>query len=336
MKPLRVIIVGATGLVGNTLIKVLEERDFPLTDLRLLATAQSAGKKLRFKGEFIEVLPVSLKLLKGDLIFFSGGDNASYEYGWKAVKQGALVVDNSSTFRLSPEVPLVVPEVNSASLSNHKGLIANPNCTTIQLVIALAPIHFNLGLSRVIVTTFQSVSGSGREAVEELKQQSIAFLNNYELPPHFYPHPIAFNLLPQIGDFDKEGYSQEELKVINETRKILSVANLPITATCVRVPVFQGHSEEVIVETQKDFSLEDVKTLLSNVSGVKLLDNPWKCVYPLPRKVVGTNDVYIGRIRKDNSASRSLHLWVVADNLRVGAATNAIKIAEELIKRGDL
>jgi aspartate-semialdehyde dehydrogenase len=332
----RVAIVGATGAVGQEMRKVLEERAFPVESLKLLASVRSKGKRLPFKGEKIkvEVLQES-SFRQVDIALFSAGASISREFAPQAVKAGTLVIDNSSAFRLEKEVPLVVPEVNSHALNNHQGLIANPNCSTIQLVVVLYPLHQKATLKRVVVTTFQSVSGTGKRAIEELKEQSQTYLAGKEdVEPVVYPHPIAFNVLPHIDVFFDNAYTKEEIKMVLETRKIMGLPQLALTATCVRVPVFISHSESVNIETEKSISPEEARQILENAPGVKVLDQPDKNLYPTPRHAAHTDPCFVGRIRKDDSIANGLNLWVVADNLRKGAALNAVQIAEEIVKKG--
>ncbi len=332
----RVAIVGATGAVGQEMRKVLEERDFPVESLRLLASIRSKGKKLAFKGEEVKV-----DLLQGssfqqvDIALFSAGASVSRDFAPQAVKAGAIVIDNSSAFRLEKEVPLVVPEVNSHALNDHQGLIANPNCSTIQLVVVLKPLHQKATLKRVVVTTFQSVSGTGKRAIEELKEQSQAYLAGKEdLKPVVYPHPIAFNVLPHIDVFFDNAYTKEEMKMVLETRKIMELPKLALTATCARVPVFISHSESVNIETEKPLSPEEARLILEKAPGVEVIDEPAQNLYPTPRQAAHTDPCFVGRIRKDNSVTNGLNFWVVADNLRKGAALNAVQIAEEIVQRG--
>ena len=331
---LNIALVGATGAVGNEMLSILEERDFPVSDLRLLASERSAGERITFRGKDYRVEILSADSFEGiDLALFSAGGARSREYVPHAVEAGAVVVDNTSAFRMDPEVPLVVPEVNAEALESHKGIIANPNCSTAQMVVVLKPIHDAAGIRRVVVSTYQSVSGTGKKAIAELEQQVRDLLNFQEATASAYPHEIAFNCLPHVGAFDEDGYSDEEVKVINETRKIMGLPDLPITATTVRVPVFHCHSESVNVETERPISANEARAVLSAAEGVIVYDSPRHNLYPLARDVAGKDEVYVGRIREDRSVENGLEMWIVADNLRKGAALNSIQIAEVLIEK---
>ncbi len=331
----RVAIVGATGAVGEEMRKILEERDFPLSSLKLLASHRSKGKKFNFKSEEILVEELKETSFKDvDMALFSAGASISKEFAPLAAKNDCIVIDNSSAFRMEKDVPLVVPEVNPEDLENHQGIIANPNCSTIQMVVVLKPLHDNFNLKRVVVTTFQSVSGTGKKAIHELYEQSKDFLERKPLKKNVYPHPIAFNVLPHIDVFLENAYTKEEMKMVNETRKILHLPELRITATCVRVPVFISHSESVNIETEKEISAEKAREILSSAPGIKVEDNPFKNLYPLPIKAAGKDFTYVGRIRKDESIENGLNLWIVSDNLRKGAALNAVQIGETLIQKG--
>ncbi|GJL60000.1 MAG: aspartate-semialdehyde dehydrogenase [Nitrospirales bacterium] len=328
-----VAVVGATGAVGTEMIQVLEERDFPVEELVPLASARSEGNEVMFRGQTLPVKVLEYNSFEGvDVALFSAGAGVSKEFGPMAVKAGAVVVDNSSAWRMDPNVPLVVPEVNGHALSEHQGLIANPNCSTIQMVVALKPLHDAVQIKRIIVTTFQSVSGTGKDAMEELVEQSRQLLSFGEAKVSVYPHQIAFNCLPHIDDFLPNGYTKEEIKMINETRKILGESLLPITATTVRVPVFICHAESVNIETEQKLSVNDARAILSAAPGIQVYDDPSRNLYPLPIDVVGTDAVFVGRVREDESVPNGLNLWIVADNLRKGAALNAVQIAEELIR----
>ncbi|HXE71040.1 MAG TPA: aspartate-semialdehyde dehydrogenase [Candidatus Nitrosotenuis sp.] len=336
MSGLRVAVVGATGAVGQTMLRVLQERAFPVAQLRPMATSRSAGSAISWRGRAVPVEDVEQADFTGvDLALLAGGEIASSVYAPRALEQGAVVVDNSATYRMDPEVPLVVPEVNPQALRGHKGLIANPNCSTIQLVVALAPLHRAAGLRRVVVTTFQSVSGTGKEAIEELSGQLRRWAAEAELaPPRVYPRQIAFNLLPQIGSFDDEGYSGEEVKIMAETRRILDLPDLAVAATCVRVPVFYSHAESVYIETERPLSPAQAREILASAPGLQVLDEPARGLYPTPLDAQDQDLVLVGRIRRDPCVAHGLHLWVVADNLRKGAATNAVQIAEHLLEIG--
>ena len=326
-------IVGATGAVGNEMIEVLEERGFPVGDLRLFASERSAGETLPYKEEEFEVDLLGEKVFQGiDIALFSAGEKISLEFATKAVQAGAVVIDNSSAFRMDPQVPLVVPEVNPGVVKRHQGIIANPNCSTIQMVIALKPLHDAARIRRVIVTTFQSVSGKGREAMDELFDQTRAILGFQDVTVGVFPYQIAFNCLPHVDLFLENGYTKEEMKMVHETRKILEDDSIRITATTVRVPVYIGHSEAVNIETEKKISANEARAILSVAPGVIVYDDPMRNIYPVPLNVAGKDEVFVGRIREDESIPNGLNLWVVADNLRKGAATNAIQIAEMLVK----
>lgn len=321
-------IVGATGNVGRKFLEILAERDFPIKELYLFASKRSAGLKLDFKGKYItveETCEENIKNKKIDFALFSAGGDISLEYAQKFVSYGATVIDNSSAFRMNKEVPLVVPEVNPEDLKWHNGIIANPNCSTIQAMVPLKVLIDNFGIKRIVYSTYQAVSGAGAAAISDLEDgvKGIA--------PKKFPYPIAGNCLPQIDIFLDNGYTKEEMKMIEETRKILHNENLKITATTVRVPVLNSHSESINIELEKDFKLENVVELLSNTKGLTVYDNPKELKYPTPLEVTGQDNVYVGRIRRDFSLDNGLNIWVVADNIRKGAALNAVQIAEILI-----
>lgn len=329
-----VAVVGATGAVGNEMIAILEERNFRVGKLRLFASERSEGKSLEFKGEPVTVEILTDKVFDGiDISLFSAGGDRSLEFAPPAVNAGCVVVDNSSAWRMDPEVPLVVPEVNSCDLDRHKGIIANPNCSTIQMVVALKPIHDAARIKRVVVTTFQSVSGTGKKAMDELLNQTKDILNFKEIHPVVYPHQIAFNCLPHIDRFLDDGYTKEEIKMVNETKKILGDDSVKVTATAVRVPVFRGHSESINIETEKKLSANEARAILSTAPGIIVYDAPEKNVYPLATDSANKDEVYVGRVREDDTVENGLNIWIAADNLRKGAALNAVQIAEELIKR---
>ena len=334
MRKLRVAIVGATGLVGQEFIKVLEERNFPMASIALYASDRSAGKKIFVNHEEIRVEEISAKSFDYvDIALFSAGSEVSQHFAPLAVKAGTTVIDNSAAFRMDPPVPLVVPEVNVEDLREHGGIIANPNCSTIQMVVALYPLHKVNPIKRIVVDTYQAVSGTGSAALEELSAQSKSIMEGRSVVPHVYPHQIAFNLLPEIDVFLDNGYSREEWKMVQETRKIMHAENLAISATCVRVPVYIGHSEAIHVEFVKAMTPEEARRILSEAPGVKVLDDPSVSLYPHAWSVAGSDEVFVGRIRQDVSHPHGLALWVVADNLRKGAALNAVQIAEELMVR---
>jgi len=333
MKKYNIAIVGATGAVGQTMLKILEERDFPVNRVLPLASARSNGISVSFRGEKLKVLEATPASFNGiDIALFSAGKTVSKELAPEAIKRGAIVIDNSNAFRMSPEVPLVVPEVNPEDIKKHKGIISNPNCSTIQMVVALKPLHDVARIKRVVVSTYQAVSGTGLEAIEELMEQLKMVLNGEDPKARVYPYPIALNVLPHIDVFDDTGYSQEELKMVNETKKIMNDDNLAITATTVRVPVMNGHSEAVNIETEEKLTAEMAREILSKAPGIKVVDDPKSKRYPLPGDVTGRDEVFVGRIREDYSIKNGLNLWIVADNLRKGAALNTIQIAETMVE----
>ena len=334
MKVYKVAIVGATGMVGQEFIKVLEQRRFPVSSIHLYASDRSAGKKMFVGHQEIEVKETSAESFQHiDIALFSAGAEISRHFSPIAAKAGALVVDNSAAFRMDPKVPLVVPEVNVEDIEWHKGIIANPNCSTIQMVVALYPLHKVNPIKRIVVSTYQSVSGTGLAAMEELTTQAKLVLEGQNVVPHVYPHQIAFNLLPEIDVFLDSGYSKEEQKMLEETRKIMHADEVAVSATCVRVPVFISHSEALHVEFANPMSPDEARRILAEAPGVKVLDDPNVSLYPQPWLAAGTDEVYVGRIRTDVSQSNGLVMWVVSDNLRKGAALNAVQIAEEAVKR---
>jgi len=328
----QVAVVGATGAVGERMISILEERNFPVARLTPLASARSVGKEVTFRGESIKVEELTEDSFKGlDLALFSAGGSISKQFAPIAAKEGCYAVDNSSAFRMESDVPLVVPEVNPGALNSNSKIIANPNCSTIQMVVALKPIHDEFKIKRVVVSTYQSVSGSGQKAIEELKSQTQDFLEGKEPESKVYPHQIAFNCLPHIDVFLENGYTKEEMKMVNETRKILEDPEIQVCPTTVRVPVFYSHSEAVNVETEKPIDSKKVIKLLSSASGVKIIDDPENLSYPLATDAQEQDPVFVGRIRDDISGVNAINFWVVADNLRKGAALNAVQIAELLV-----
>ena len=334
MKEYKVAIVGATGLVGQEFIRVLEQRDFPIASIDLLASERSVGKKLMVKGKQVEVREATPESFLGiDIALFSAGAEISRHLSPLAAKSGAVVIDNSAAFRMESTVPLVVPEVNPEDIKWHRGIVANPNCSTIQMVVALYPLHQVNPIKRIIVDTYQAVSGTGAAAVDELTTQVKQVLNGQNTIPHVYPHQIAFNVLPEIDVFWDNGYTREEWKVVEEARKIMHADDIAISATCVRVPVFTGHSEAINVEFSRPVSPDDAERILAEAPGVKILDDPSISLYPQPWSVAGTDEVFVGRIRRDVSHPNGLVMWVVADNLRKGAALNAVQIAEEMVRR---
>ena len=333
MRKYNVAVVGATGAVGEEMRLVLEERKFPVEKLSLFASGRSAGREYEFKGDKVVVQELKDDSFGGiDIALFSAGDEVSAHFAPLAVRQGTIVIDNCKYFRMDPNVPLVVPEVNPDDLKWHKGIIANPNCSTIQMVVALKPIYDEVGIERVVVATYQSVSGTGREAMEELKMQSESIAKGEEFEIKVYPYQIAYNAIPHIGAFTENGYTTEEMKMLDETRKILGDKNIRVAATTVRVPVYRAHSEVVHIETKKKISVQRAQEILSSFPGVKVIDNPKKLEYPLPLFAEGKDEVFVGRIREDISTENGLVMWIVSDNLRKGAALNTVQIAEQLIK----
>jgi len=334
MKGFKVAIVGATGMVGQEFIKVLEQRNFPMDSIHLLASDRSAGKKLFVGHREIVVEEVTPKSFKDiDIALFSAGAEVSRYFSPIAAQSGAVVVDNSSAFRMDTKIPLVVPEVNPEDIKWHKGIIANPNCSTIQMVVALYPLHRVNPIKRIIAVTYQAVSGTGSAAVEELTEQAKQVLEGQTTIPHVYPHQIAFNLLPEIDVFLDNDYTKEEWKLVEETRKIMHAPDIAISAVCVRVPVFTGHSEALHIEFSQPMSPDEARRILAQAPGVKVLDDPAISLYPQPWSATGTDEVFVGRIHRDASHPCGLVMWVVADNLRKGAALNTVQIAEEIIKR---
>lgn len=327
-----VAVVGATGAVGAEMIEVLEERKFPVGTLIPLASPRSAGGTVSFRGAEVAVQALTQESFRGiDLALFSAGSNISREYAPVAVQAKAVVIDNSAAWRMEKEVPLVVPEVNAREVHCHQGIIANPNCSTIQMVVVLKPLHDAGRIRRIVVTTFQSVSGTGKEAMDELVTECKDLLSFREPRPKVYPYRIAFNCLPHVDDFLETGYTKEEMKLVHETRKIMGDDSIQVTATTVRVPVYVGHSESVNIETERKLSANEARAILSTAPGVLVYDDPAHRIYPMPLDAAGKDEVYVGRIREDESISNGLNLWVVADNLRKGAALNTVQIAELLI-----
>lgn len=336
MKKYRVAVVGATGAVGGELLGILSEREFPLCELRLFASERSRGQTVRWCGEEYRLETLEdLDVFSGiDLVFTCTETEVSRRLVPQIRARGPLVIDDSAAFRMEPQVPLVVPEVNPEVARNHQGLFANANCSTIQLVMALKPLYDAAGIVRLVVSTYQAVSGTGAQALAELRVQTGEALAGRALQPEIYPHPIAFNLLPQIGAFDERGDSSEERKLAQETRKILGDDRIAITATTVRVPVFRSHSEAVNIETQEKLTAAQARELLARAPGISVLDEPDRALYPMPLEARGRDEVFVGRIREDRSIKNGLNLWVVSDNLRKGAALNTVQIGELLIERG--
>ncbi|MCK9195984.1 MAG: aspartate-semialdehyde dehydrogenase [Syntrophales bacterium] len=335
MRAFHVAVVGATGAVGNEMIKILEERNFPVGKLKLLASERSLGKSLEYKGKSIPVEVLKEDSFTGVQIgLFSAGGSISEKFAPLAAQAGCVVVDNTSAFRMVPNIPLVVPEVNPEAIAFYKnrGIIANPNCSTIQMVVALKPIHDTVRIKRIVVSTYQAVSGTGKKAVDELSNQTRALLSFQEPVVKVYPYQIAFNCLPQIDVFVDNGYTKEEMKMINETKKIMNDPSIAVTATTVRVPVFYAHSESINIETEKKITPQEVRDLLANAPGVIVIDDPQQRLYPMAIHAVGKDETFVGRIREDESIPNGINMWVVSDNLRKGAALNAVQIAEILAK----
>ena len=335
-KKINIAVVGATGAVGQEMLRVLEERNFPLGELRLLASERSVGKALEFNGEEIDVQVLTRDSFNGiDIALFSAGGDRSMEFCPHAAAAGAVCVDNSSAWRMDPDVPLVVPEVNPDDVADYvkKRIVANPNCSTIQMVLPLKALQNCSRLKRIVVSTYQAVSGSGQAAVDELRVQTGELLNGRPAENKVYPHQIAFNCLPHIDTFLANGYTKEEMKMVNETRKILGDPDIRVSATTVRVPVFYGHSESVNVETEAKVGTEQARKLFSSFPGLEVVDEPSEALYPMPVDAAGQDATLIGRIREDLSLENGLNFWVVADNLRKGAATNAVQIAELLVAK---
>jgi aspartate-semialdehyde dehydrogenase len=333
----RVGVLGATGLVGSTILELLAARNFPVAELRPLASERSAGKTIEFGSKVLSVQAVSDESIQGlDLVLSSAGGSVSAEWTPKLVEAGATVVDNTSYWRMHDDVPLVVSEVNPDAIEGHKGIVANPNCSTMQMVVALKPLYDAAGIERLVISTYQAVSGTGKGAIDELRAQARAVVGGYDVPaPAIYPHQIAFNVLAQAGSFPEgDDHTDEERKLINETRKILGDAEIRVSATCIRVPVETGHSEAVNVETREPLDPDRARELLAAAPGVTVVDDPAAGRYPMAIAAAGKDDVFVGRIRRDPGNKRALDMWVVSDNLRKGAATNAVQLAELLVERG--
>lgn len=333
MKKYRFAVVGALGNVGTIMCKLLEESTLPIEDLMLMDISANEGQVISWRGRQKKITSAqAIAFDEVDIALFSAGASAALQLVPEAIKHGCICIDNSTAFRMNPEHPLVIPEVNPEALNDHKGIVANPNCSTIQMLVLLKPLHDIYRIKRVVVSTYQAVSGSGQSAVQELKDQVRAFTSGRVISSSIYPYQIAFNVLPHIDTFEENGYTREEMKMINETHKILD-PNILVTATTVRVPVINGHSESINIETEKSFKISEVIHLWENSSGIVLADDPGNNIYPLPIKASGKDAVYVGRIRRDNSTENGINLWCVSDNLRKGAALNTIQIAEELINR---
>jgi len=330
-----VAIVGATGLIGHELIKILLQRNFPLKNLRLFASGRSAGTIVRVGSEELEVRETNSHSLEGmDIAMLSAGPKVSKQFADPTARAGTVIIDNSSAFSMDEDVPLVVPEVNAEDISSHKGIIATPNSSTVQLVVALYPMHRVNPITRIIVDTYQSVSGTGTAAIEELSEQSRRVIEGHGVIPHVYPHQIAFNILPAIDLFLDNGYTKEEWKIVDETRRIMHSREIAVTATCARVPVLIGNCESVHVEFTKPMSTATAERILAEAPGVKLLDDPSINLYPQPWTATNTDDVYVGRLRQDVTNNRGLAMWIVTDNVRKGTALNTVQIAETMLQRG--
>lgn len=331
----RVAILGATGAVGTELIQLLEQRNFPVSELRLLASPRSAGQELTFKSEKVQVKAIDDYAFDGiDLVLASAGGSVSKAWAPKAVAAGAVVIDNSSAFRMDPQVPLIVPEVNPEAAASHQGIIANPNCTTILMSVAVYPLHQVQPVQRLVAATYQSASGAGARAMEEVKTQTLAILQGQDPKPEIFPYPLAFNLFPHNSPLNELGYCEEEMKMVNETRKIFSAPDLRITATCIRVPVLRAHSEAINLEFDSPFSVAQARDILAQAPGVKLVENWQTNYFPMPIEASGQDDVLVGRIRQDLSHPNGLELWLSGDQIRKGAALNAVQIAELLDAKG--
>lgn len=338
-KQYNVAVVGATGAVGEQILKLLDVRNFPLTNLKLLSSARSAGSQIQFRGQSIVVEEATPDSFRGiDIALFSAGGEVSKMLIPHAIQQGTICIDNTNAFRMDPAVPLVVPEVNATAIQLHQGIIANPNCSTIQMVAALKPLQDHYGIKKIIVSTYQAVSGAGARAVQETLRQTRASLDGHEINPDVLPvgslpikHQIAFNAIPQIDKFQDNGFTLEEMKMIRETKKIMGDDSIEVTATCVRIPVLYGHSESVYVELKSDYDLNEVRSLLQNAPGITLQDDPMSQHYPLPLEAAGKLDVFVGRLRRDLFEAKALNMWIVSDNLLKGAAWNALQIAEHIV-----
>lgn len=333
MKRYNVGVVGALGAVGTEMLKILEQRDFPIEKIKPLDVKENEGKKICFKAREVEVKAAEEGVFRDlDIALFSAGEAASHILAPVAVSEGCIVIDNSNAFRMDPIVPLVIPEVNPEDVMWHEGIIANPNCSTTQMLVAIKPLHDRYVIKRIVVSTYQAVSGTGLPGIAELEEQLRAYTENREPQVKVYPHQIAFNAIPHIDSFTDNGYTKEEMKMVHETHKIFHNGEIPISPTAVRIPVIRCHSEAVNVETEKPIDVEEAKEVLHRAPGIKVLDDISTNIYPLAAKLIGTDEVYVGRIRQDFSVVNGLNMWVVADNLRKGAALNAVQIAETLIK----
>lgn len=332
MRKYNLAVVGATGLVGREILKILVERDFPIKKIKVIASENSAGKKIEFKDQKLEVITATKGVFKEiDIALFSAGTEVAKKLAPQAKKEGAIVIDNSNAFRMDKKIPLVVPEVNAVDLKTHQKIIANPNCSTIQMVMLLKPLAQKYGLKRVVVNTYQAVSGAGKKAVDEMLEQTKAYLKEEKIENKHFKHQIAFNAIPQIDTFMDNDYTKEEMKMINETRKILAKPKLAITATCVRIPVIFGHGEVLNIELKNSYKIEALKSLIKKSPNIELIDDPLNYRYPLQTDTETNDNVLVGRVRRDNSLKNGINLWLTANNLRKGAALNAVQIAENLI-----
>jgi aspartate-semialdehyde dehydrogenase len=328
----KIAVVGATGLVGQEMLKILWERKIPISEIYAFASAKSEGTYVDFGNEKIKVEKATVEnISKAEFALFSIGEEISLELAPEIAKKGTIIIDNSNAFRMNPDVPLVIPEINPEDLKNHKNIIANPNCSTIQMLVALNPLHKKWKLRKIFVATYQSVSGKGKEAINELIESTRAFLEGKEFVPSAFPYPISFNLIPHIDTFEHENYSREEMKMVRETHKILHDSSIKVSPTCVRVPVIRGHSEVIYAEFENDFTLEEVYETLEEAPGIKVIDKPQEKLYPMPLFCDGKDEVFVGRLRKDLFDQRAINMWVVSDNIRKGAALNAVQILEKLI-----
>jgi len=328
----KIAVVGATGLVGQEMLKILWERKIPISEIYAFASAKSEGTYVDFGNEKIKVEKATVEnISKAEFALFSIGEEISLELAPEIAKKGTIIIDNSNAFRMNPDVPLVIPEINPEDLKNHKNIIANPNCSTIQMLVALNPLHKKWKLRKIFVATYQSVSGKGKEAINELIESTRAFLEGKEFVPSAFPYPISFNLIPHIDTFEHENYSREEMKMVRETHKILHDSSIKVSPTCVRVPVIRGHSEVIYAEFENDFTLEEVYETLEEAPGIKVIDKPQEKLYPMPLFCDGKDEVFVGRLRKDLFDQRAINMWIVSDNIRKGAALNAVQILEKLI-----
>ncbi|HOJ92223.1 MAG TPA: aspartate-semialdehyde dehydrogenase [Dictyoglomaceae bacterium] len=328
----KIAVVGATGVVGQEMLKILWERKIPISEIYAFASEKSEGTHVNFGEEKIKVEKADVSnISKADFALFSIGEDISLELAPKVAQKGTIIIDNSNAFRMDPNVPLVIPEINPEDLNNHKNIIANPNCSTIQMLVALNPLHKKWKLKRIFVATYQSVSGKGKDAINELLQSTEAYLKGQDISPTVFPYPIAFNLIPHIDSFEEGNYTREEIKMVRETHKILHDSSIKVSPTCVRAPIIRGHSEAILAEFEREFTLKEVYETLEKAPGVKVIDNPKEKKYPMPFYCNGKDDVFVGRLREDLFEPKAINIWVVSDNIRKGAALNAVQILERLI-----